>query len=39
MHTCWQEFLAQPGQRRGFGSAEHVRRDREIELIDEASFQ
>ena len=36
MHTCWQEFLAEPRQRRGFASAEHVWRDRQIELIDEA---
>ena len=34
MHAGGQEFLAQAGQRRRFGSAEHVGRNREIELID-----
>jgi hypothetical protein len=29
-----QEFLAQAGQRRRVGSAEHVGRNREIEMID-----
>ena len=39
MDAGWQKFLAQTGQRRRFCSAEHVRRNREIELIDEAVFQ
>jgi len=34
-----QEFLAQTCQRRRFGSAEHVGRNREIELIDQAPLQ
>ena len=34
-----KEFLAQTCQRRRFGAAEHVRREREIELIDETPFQ
>ncbi len=34
MHAGGQEFLAQACQRRRFGSAEHVGRNREIELID-----
>lgn len=39
MHTGGQEFLAQTCQRRRFRSAEHVRREREIELIDQTPFQ
>src|SRR5206468_9795358 len=33
-----QKRLGETGQRWRFGSAEHVRREREIELIDEAAF-
>src|SRR5437867_12942359 len=38
-HAVGQEFLAQTCQRWCFGSAEHVRREREIELIDQTPFQ
>lgn len=38
-HAVGQEFLAQTCQRWRFGSAEHVRREREIELIDQTPFQ
>src|SRR6266566_6477696 len=34
-----KEFLAQTCERRRFGAAEHVRREREIELIDQTPFQ
>jgi hypothetical protein len=34
-----KEFPAQTCQRWRFGSAEHVRREREIELIDQTPFQ
>ena len=34
-----KEFLSQTCQRRRFGSAEHVGRNREIELIDQVAFQ
>src|SRR5262249_36514463 len=39
MHACGQKFVAQTGQRRCLASAKHVRRDREIELIDQVLFQ
>src|SRR5947208_9467617 len=39
MHTCWQGLLTGPRQRRGSASVYHVRRDRQIELMDEPSFQ
>ena len=39
MHAGGQEFFAQTCQCRRFRSAEHVRREREIELIDQTPFQ
>ena len=39
MHAGGKKFLAQLRYRRRLGSAEHVRRDREIELIDQTLFQ
>ena len=39
MHACRQEFRAQTGQCGRFGSSEHIWRDREIELINQAPFQ
>ena len=39
MHAGGKKFLAQTCQRRRLASAEHVRRDCKIELIDEAVFQ
>ena len=34
MHACRKELLTQTRQCGRFGSSEHVRRDREIELIN-----
>ena len=39
MHARAKKFLAQTCQRRRLASAEHIRRDCQIELIDEALFQ
>ena len=39
MHAGRKKFLAQPRQRRRAASAEHVRRDCKIELIDQTLFQ
>src|SRR4029077_20023027 len=39
MHTGGQKLLAETCQRRRFRSAEHVWRDREVELIDQTLFQ
>ena len=39
MHACGQEILTHACKRRRFGSAEHVRCNREIELINQATFQ
>ena len=39
MYTGRQKFLAQAGQSRRFGSAEHVRSNGEIESIDQTTFQ
>ena len=39
VHADWQEVFAQTRQCRRVGPAEHVRRDCEIELIDQTLFQ
>jgi hypothetical protein len=39
MHTGRQKFVAQAGQSRRPGSAEHVRSNSEIESIDQTTFQ
>lgn len=39
MDTTWQKCLAEAGQRGRFCSAEQVRRDGKIELVDEPLFQ
>jgi len=39
MHALGQEFIGHTCQRWRFGSAEHVRCNREIELIDQTPFQ
>ena len=39
MYAGGQEFRAHTCQRRRGGSAKHVRRNREIELIDQVFFQ
>src|SRR5882724_6124545 len=39
MYTGPQKFLAQSGQSRGLGSAEHVRSNGEIELINQTALE
>ncbi len=39
MHACGEEFRTQTRQCGRFGSSEHIWRDREIELINQAPFQ
>jgi len=39
VHTRGQKFLTYAGERWGFGSAKHIWRDREIELVDETALQ
>ena len=39
MHALWKKFLAESGEGRRVRAAEQIRRDGEIQLIDQALFE